>query len=116
MTKQRFTPAYPAELRDRGVRLFRESRGDYASDTAAYKAIAPKLGCVMQGRCQLRHRDVTVLRDDFREEATMRIELSLAPGPTLTCRAGLSGVTDRKPPTRPGGRRKLQAQRRRAPA
>jgi transposase len=44
MTKQRFTPAYPAELRDRGVRLFRENRGGYASDTAAYKAIAPKLG------------------------------------------------------------------------
>jgi hypothetical protein len=32
MTKQRFTPAYPAELRDRGVRLFRENRGDYASE------------------------------------------------------------------------------------
>ena len=45
MTKQRFTPAYPAELRERGVRLFRENRGDYASDSAAYKAIAPKLGC-----------------------------------------------------------------------
>ncbi len=44
MTKQRFTPAYPAELRERGVRLFRENRADYASDTAAYKAIAPKLG------------------------------------------------------------------------
>ena len=27
MTKQRFTPAYPAELRERGVRLFRENRG-----------------------------------------------------------------------------------------
>lgn len=45
MTKQRFTPAYPAELRERGVRLFRENRADYASDSAAYKAIAPKLGC-----------------------------------------------------------------------
>jgi hypothetical protein len=32
MTKQRFTPAYPAELRDRGVRLFRENRGAYASE------------------------------------------------------------------------------------
>ncbi|WP_449579233.1 L-glutamate gamma-semialdehyde dehydrogenase [Paracoccus mutanolyticus] len=30
-----------AELRERGVRLFRENRGDYASDSAAYKAIAP---------------------------------------------------------------------------
>ncbi len=45
MTKQRFTPAYPAELRERGVRLFRENRAVYASDSAAYKAIAPKLGC-----------------------------------------------------------------------
>lgn len=44
MTKQSFTPAYPTELRERGVRLFRENRGDYASDTAAFKAIAPKLG------------------------------------------------------------------------
>lgn len=34
MTKQRFTPAYPAELRESGVRLFRENRADYASDTA----------------------------------------------------------------------------------
>ena len=40
MSKPRFTPAYPAELRERGVRLFRENRGDYASDTAAYRAIA----------------------------------------------------------------------------
>ncbi len=45
MTKRRFTPAYPAELRERGVRLFRENRADYTSDTAAYRAIAPKLGC-----------------------------------------------------------------------
>ncbi len=45
MTKQKHTPAYPAELRERGVRLFREHRTDYASDNAAYKAIAPKLGC-----------------------------------------------------------------------
>jgi transposase len=45
MSKQRYTPAYPAELRERGVRLFRENRASYASDTAACKAIAPKLGC-----------------------------------------------------------------------
>ena len=45
MTKQRFTPAYPAELRELGVHLLREHRAEYASDTAAYKAIAPKLGC-----------------------------------------------------------------------
>lgn len=60
MTKQRFTPAYPAELRERGVRLFRENRGDYASDSAAYKAIAPKLGCSpdsLRVWCQQAERD-----------------------------------------------------------
>ena len=45
MIKNRHTPAYPTELRERGVQLFRENRADYASDTPAYKAIAPKLGC-----------------------------------------------------------------------
>ncbi len=60
MTKQSFTPAYPAELRERGVRLFRENRGDYASDTAAYRAIAPKLGCSpdsLRVWCQQAERD-----------------------------------------------------------
>lgn len=60
MTKQRFTPAYPAELRERGVRMFRENRADYSSDTAAYKAIAPKLGCSSDSLrvwCQQAERD-----------------------------------------------------------
>ncbi|WP_420645897.1 IS3 family transposase [Yoonia vestfoldensis] len=60
MTKNRHTPAYPAELRERGVRLFRENRADYASDTAAYKAIAPKLGCSpdsLRVWCQQAERD-----------------------------------------------------------
>ena len=60
MTKPRFPPAYPSELRERGVRLFREHRGDYASDTAAYKAIAPKLGCSpdsLRVWCQQAERD-----------------------------------------------------------
>ena len=60
MTKQSYTPAYPAELRERGVRLFRENRGDYTSDTAAYKAIAPKLGCSpdsLRVWCQQAERD-----------------------------------------------------------
>ena len=34
-----------SEFRARGVRLFREQRPDYASDNAAYNAIAPRLGC-----------------------------------------------------------------------
>ncbi|MDY6861256.1 MAG: hypothetical protein SWN98_18185 [Pseudomonadota bacterium] len=45
MTKRRFTPAYPAELRARDIRLFRENRADYTSEAAAYRAIAPKPGC-----------------------------------------------------------------------
>ena len=45
MTKRPYTPSYPSELRERGVRLFKEQRGDYSSDNAAYRAIAPKLGC-----------------------------------------------------------------------
>jgi transposase len=60
MTKQRFTPAYPAELRERGVRLFRENRAGYASDTAADTAIAPKLGCSpdsLRVWCQQAERD-----------------------------------------------------------
>ena len=59
--KQRFTPDYPAELRERGVRLFRENRTDYASDSAARKAIAPKLGCSppdsLRVWCQQTERD-----------------------------------------------------------
>ena len=60
MTTRRFIPAYPAELRDRGVRLFRENRADFSSDTAAYRAIAPKLGCSpdsLRVWCQQAERD-----------------------------------------------------------
>jgi len=60
MTKRQHTPAYPAELRERGVRLFRENRVNYSSDSAAYKAIAPKLGCSpdsLRVWCQQAERD-----------------------------------------------------------
>ncbi|PTW44466.1 transposase [Rhodovulum kholense] len=60
MTTRRFTPACPAELRQRGVPLFRENRADYASDSAAYRAIAPKLGCSpdsLRVWCQQAERD-----------------------------------------------------------
>jgi transposase-like protein len=60
MSQKRYTPAYPAELRDRGVRLFRDHRGEYASDNAAYRAIAPKLGCSpdsLRVWCQQAERD-----------------------------------------------------------
>ena len=45
MTEKKAAPKYTSELRARGVRLFREQRPDYASDNAAYHAIAPRLGC-----------------------------------------------------------------------
>lgn len=45
MTHRKHIPKYTAEFRERGVRLFKENRADYASDNAAYRAIAPKLGC-----------------------------------------------------------------------
>ena len=38
-------PKYTADLRERGVRLFRQQRPEYDSDNAAHKAIAPKPGC-----------------------------------------------------------------------
>ena len=60
MTKKKHTPAYPAELRERGVRLFRENRSEYTSDNAAYRAIAPKLGCSpdsLRVWCQQAERD-----------------------------------------------------------
>ena len=60
MTKKKHTPAYPAELRERGVRLFRENRSDYTSDNSAYRAIAPKLGCSpdsLRVWCQQAERD-----------------------------------------------------------
>lgn len=60
MTEKKYTPAYPAELRDRGVRLFRDQRSEYASDNAAYRAIAPKLGCSpdsLRVWCQQAERD-----------------------------------------------------------
>jgi transposase len=44
-SKKKHTPMYTAEFRERGVRLYREHRADYASDNAAYLAIASKLGC-----------------------------------------------------------------------
>ena len=45
MEQKKSPPKYTAEFRERGVRLFKDHRADYASDNAAYKAIAPKLGC-----------------------------------------------------------------------
>ena len=60
MTQKKHTPVYPTELRERGVRLFREHRSEYTSDNAAYRAIAPKLGCSpdsLRVWCQQAERD-----------------------------------------------------------
>ena len=60
MKKRTDTPSYPAELRERGVRLFRDHRSEYGSDNAAYRAIAPKLGCSpdsLRTWCQRAERD-----------------------------------------------------------
>ncbi|SIO44115.1 hypothetical protein SAMN05444722_2169 [Rhodovulum sp. ES.010] len=60
MSKRPYTPSYPAELCERGVRLFKEHRAEYASDNAAYRAIAPKLGCSpdsLRVWCQRAERD-----------------------------------------------------------
>lgn len=44
-SKKESSPTYTAEFRERGVRLYRDHRSDYTSDTAAYRADASKLGC-----------------------------------------------------------------------
>ena len=60
MTQRKPTPTYTAEFRERGIRLFKENRGNYSSDNAAYKAIASKLGCSpdsLRAWCQQLERD-----------------------------------------------------------
>ena len=60
MTDKKPTPQYTREFRDRGVRLFKEQRPDYASDNATYTAIASKLGCskdTLRSWCQQAERD-----------------------------------------------------------
>ncbi len=46
MTKPRFTPAYPAELRERGVRLFRENRADYVTHDGGRFSLSPEQAVV----------------------------------------------------------------------
>lgn len=45
VTRSGDTHAYRSKLRESGVRIFRGNRADCASDAAACKVIAPKLGC-----------------------------------------------------------------------
>lgn len=62
-SKKKPALTYTAEFRERGVRLYREHRPDYASDNAAYRAIASKLGCPMTpfgpGACRRRAMPVS---------------------------------------------------------
>ncbi|MCP4184516.1 MAG: transposase [Hyphomicrobiales bacterium] len=63
MTQKKHTPTYTAEFRARGIRLFKENRANYASDNAAYKAIASKLGCSgdsLRAWCQQAERDAGI--------------------------------------------------------
>lgn len=87
-----------------------------AKDLTNRAWVRPYAGRIVQGRGHLRHRDVAILRNDSGEDATMRVKLPLAFGATLRSRARSTSPPDRKPPTRPGGRRKLQTQCRGAPA
>ena len=76
VTKRHHTPAYPADLGERGVRLFRENRVNYSRDSAGYKAIAPKLGCCPDSLriwCQQAERD-DVQRAGLTSEETDRIK------------------------------------------
>jgi transposase len=41
-------PKYPAELRERAVRMVSEHRADYPSQWAAIESIAGKIGCAPQ--------------------------------------------------------------------
>jgi len=71
MTDKKHTPSYTAEFRTRGVRLFREHRSDYSSDSAAYRAIASKLGCSsfsLRDWCRRAARDAGELSGPTSEE------------------------------------------------
>lgn len=60
MTEMRYTPTYSTEFRERGVRLFKKQRPEYSSDNAAFRAIAPKLGCSsdsLRAWCRQAERD-----------------------------------------------------------
>jgi len=74
--EKRAIPTYTVEFRTRGVRLFKDHRADYASDNAAYKAIAPKLGCspdTLRAWCIQSARDAGE-RDGLTSEERARIK------------------------------------------
>jgi transposase len=45
MTTNRTSKPYPAELRERAVRLVREHAAEHASPAAAIRSVAAKIGC-----------------------------------------------------------------------
>ena len=45
MTTKRTSKPYPAELRERAVRLVREHEAEHASLSAAIRSVAEKVGC-----------------------------------------------------------------------
>ena len=58
--QQEIPPKYTADLRERGVRLFRQQRLGYDSDNAAHKTIASNPGCppdTLRARCVQAARD-----------------------------------------------------------
>ena len=76
MTKKNPTPKYTSEFRERGVRLYREQRAEYASDNAAFRAIAPKLGCSpdsLRVWCRQAERDA-VEREGMATEEKARLK------------------------------------------
>ena len=76
MTTKKPTPKYTVEFRERGVRLYRDRRPDYASDNAAYKAIASKLGCspdTLRAWCVQAARDAGE-RDGMTREEKARLK------------------------------------------
>ena len=89
MTEKKSTPSYTSEFRARGVRLFKENRADYASDNAAYRAIAPKLGCSPDSLRAWCSRRIAMLGSSQQRYVSLRIT-SATPS-SLICR----GVPDR---------------------
>jgi hypothetical protein len=78
--------------------------------------VRPNLRCVKKGCTQLRHGDVTILRDDFGKEVSMRIQFAPAFWAALPSSFRPARPPDCKSPSRSCGRRELQAQCCRTPA
>jgi len=77
MTQIKPTPTYTPEFRTRGIRLFKENRADYASDNAAYRAIASKLGCSpdsLRAWCRRAERDAG-MRSGLTSDEKVRLKV-----------------------------------------